>query len=70
MEIKLDVDNDFCDEIVAARLLQTYRYLSADIQSNTWGEKDIENFKAVVQALEVVGPWFVYNWDKKKKAKK
>jgi hypothetical protein len=69
MEVKLDVDNDFCDEIVGARLLQTYRALSSDIASEAWGEVDLQQFREVVKALEVVGPWFVYGWDKKKKAK-
>jgi hypothetical protein len=66
MEIKIDVDNDFCDEIVAARLLGTYASLSKDIKEKNWGELDLQQFACVVAALEVVGPWFVYDWDKKK----
>lgn len=67
MEIKIDVDNDFCDEIVGARLLKTYASLSQDIKNKNWGEVDLKQFACVVAALEVVGPWFVYDWDKKKK---
>ncbi len=66
MEIKIDVDNDFCDEIVAARLLGTYAALKQDIEKHNWGEEDLESFQKVVDGLEVVGPWFVHNWDKKK----
>ena len=65
-EVKLDVDNDFCDEIVAARLLGTYASLSHDIKNRNWGQEDLDNFKKVVEGLDIVGPWFVYGWDKKK----
>lgn len=67
MEIKLDVDNDFCDDIVAARLIQTYKSLKKDIKEKNWGEEDLEQFQEVVTALEIVGPWFVYDWKKKTK---
>ena len=66
MEIKIDVDNDFCDEIVAARLLGTYASLSKDIKAQNWGSEDLKQFAEVVTALEVVGPWYVHDWDKKK----
>ena len=67
MEIKIDIDNDFCDEIVAGRLIQTYKSLKKDIKEKNWGEEDLESFTEVVEALEVVGPWFVYDWKKKTK---
>lgn len=65
--MEIDIDNDFCDEIVAGRLIQTYKSLKKDIKENNWGEEDTEDFKKVVEALEVVGPWFVYDWKKKTK---
>ncbi len=67
--MNIDIDNDFCDAIVEGRLLQTYKSLSKDIKEKNWGQEDLENFAKVVAGLEVVGPWFVHNWDKKKKAK-
>lgn len=67
--MNIDIDNDFCDAIVEGRLLQTYKSLSKDIKEKNWGQEDLENFAKVVEGLEVVGPWFVHNWDKKKKAK-
>lgn len=67
MEIKLDVDNDFCDEIVAARLIGTYKSLKKDIKEKNWGDEDLESFQKVVEGLEVVGPWFVYDWKGKTK---
>ena len=67
--MNIDIDNDFCDAIVEGRLLQTYKSLSKDIKDKNWGQEDLEHFAEVVKALEVVGPWFVYGWDKKKKAK-
>ena len=67
MEVKLDVDNDFCDEIVAARLIGTSKSLKKDIKEKNWGQEDLEQFQQVVDALEVVGPWFVFDWKKKVK---
>jgi L-ribulose-5-phosphate 3-epimerase UlaE len=67
MEIKIDIDNDFCDEIVAHRLIQTSKALKKDIKDKTWGEEDLKQFQEVVDALEIVGPWFVYMWEKKTK---
>jgi hypothetical protein len=67
MEIKIDIDNDFCDEIVAHRLIQTSKALKKDIKQKNWGEEDLKQFQEVVTALEVVGPWFVYQWEKKTK---
>jgi hypothetical protein len=66
-EIKLDVDNDFCDEIVAARLIGTAKSLKKDIKEKNWGQEDLKQFQDVVDALEVVGPWFVFDWKKKTK---
>jgi hypothetical protein len=66
-EVKLDVDNDFCDEIVAARLIGTAKALKKDLKEKNWGQEDLEQFQKVVDALEVVGPWFVYQWEKKTK---
>jgi hypothetical protein len=67
MEIKIDIDNDFCDEIVAHRLIQTCKSLKKDIKEKNWGQEDLESFQKVVDALEVVGPWFVFDWKKKTK---
>jgi hypothetical protein len=67
MEIKIDVDNDFCDEIVAARLIGTYKSLKKDIRQKNWGQEDLESFAKVVEGLEVVGPWFVHDWKRKTK---
>jgi len=47
-------------------LLGTYASLSKDIKAQNWGQEDLEQFAEVVAAFEVVGPWFVYDWDKKK----
>lgn len=66
-EIKIDIDNDFCDDIVAGRLMQTYKSLKKDIKDKNWGAEDLKSFQEVVTALEVVGPWFVYDWKKKVK---
>ena len=67
MEIKLYIDNDFCDAIVAGRLIQTYKSLKKDIKDKSWGEEDLEQFQQVVDALETVGPWYVYDWKRKTK---
>jgi hypothetical protein len=65
--MELDIDNDFCDDIVAGRLVQTYKSLKKDIEEKNWGQEDLESFAKMVEALEVVGPWFVYDWKKKTK---
>lgn len=65
--MEIDIDNDFCDDIVAGRLIQTYKSLKKDIKEKNWGQEDLESFAKVVEALEVVGPWFVYDWKKKTK---
>jgi hypothetical protein len=65
--MEIDIDNDFCDDIVAGRLIQTYKSLKKDIKDKNWGQEDLESFAKVVEALEVVGPWFVYDWKKKTK---
>lgn len=67
MEIKIDIDNDFCDEIVAGRLIGTAKSLKKDIKEKNWGEEDLADFAKVVEALEIVGPWFVFDWKKKTK---
>lgn len=67
MEVKLDVDNEFCDDIVGHRLIQTYKALKKDIKEKNWGEEDLASFQKVADALEIVGPWFVYQWEKKTK---
>jgi hypothetical protein len=41
--------------------------LKKDIKDKNWGQEDLESFAKVVEALEVVGPWFVYDWKKKTK---
>jgi hypothetical protein len=68
--MKIEIDDDFVDEIVEAKLLETYRNLTRDIRDEAWMKEDLEHFKEVVQGLELAGPWFVNQWDKKKKRKK
>lgn len=68
--MKIEIDEDSIDDIVEAKLLETYRNLTKDIRDEAWGTADLEHFKQVVQGLELAGPWFVNQWDKKKKRKK
>lgn len=70
MKVEVDLDWELVDKVMEAKLLESYRDLIADIKANSWGEDDTEHFKKVVEGLDLVGPWFVHNWDKKKKAKK
>jgi hypothetical protein len=70
MSMKVEIDDDAIDEIMETKLLETYKNLTRDIKTNSWGDINTEQFIEVVKGLELVGPWFVYNWDKKKKAKK
>lgn len=70
MPITVNVDYETCDQIVEQIILEAYRDLNNDIKNNTWGDEDTEMFKKVIVGLDLVGNWFVHNWDKKKKAKK
>jgi hypothetical protein len=70
MKIELELDCELTDKIVEATLLETYKDLQKDIKEKNWGEVNLEQFAEVVKGLELVGPWYVHNWDKKKKAKK
>lgn len=66
MKIELDLDFELTDKIVEAILLETYKNLKKDIEEKNWGEADLDQFAEVVKGLELVGPWYVHNWDKKK----
>lgn len=70
MPITVNVDYETCDQIVEQILLETYKDLSNDIKNNTWGDEDTTRFKEIIIGLDIVGNWFVHNWDKKKKATK
>ena len=70
MPITVNVDYETCDQIVEQILLETYKDLSNDIKNNTWGDEDTARFKEIIIGLDIVGNWFVHNWDKKKKGKK
>lgn len=64
----LEIDEDCVDKIVAAELIQTYKQLKKDLKNpKQWHEDDLQAFQNVFEALKVVGPFYVFDWDKKTK---
>jgi hypothetical protein len=64
----IDVSDDCVDEIIAAELIQTYKQLREDLKNPTqWHEDDLKAFQDVFDALNIVGPFYVFDWKKKTK---
>ena len=59
----IELDCDFADDITRQSLLQTYVNLSKDIKNNkNMHEDDLEIYKQVVAAIEVLGKWYFVNF--------
>jgi len=70
--MKIEIDDDFADDIVAASLAKCYMSISKDIKNpKQWHEDDIANWKELLPAIKIVGQWFSVDFDAEiKKAKK
>jgi len=77
--MKLEIDMEFADEITRQSLLETYLNLSDDIKkSKNIHEGDLARYKETVEAIEVLGDWYFYDFyrtvqearDKRKKEAK
>jgi transposase len=69
--MKIEVNDDFADEIVGAVILNTYKSLKKDLKKakknpDIYHEDDITDWEKLIPALDIVGAWYVYQWDKKK----
>ena len=75
--LTITVDWDTADAIMEAHLLDTYHSLNDNIKIlkskkklKDFEKEDLENFKNVLEGIEIVGNWYVYDFDKKKRKKK
>ena len=69
--MKIEINDDFADEMVGAALLNTYKSLKKDLKKakknpDIYHEDDIADWEKLIPALDIVGAWYVYQWDNKK----
>jgi hypothetical protein len=66
--MKIEISDDCIDEIMSAELIETYKQLRKDLKNPTqWHEDDRKAFQDVFDALNIVGPFYVFDWKKKTK---
>jgi len=72
--LKVIVDWETADAVLEAHLLHTYHSLTDDIKRlkskkklKEWEKEDIEHFKRVLEGIEIVGAWYIFEFEKKKK---
>jgi hypothetical protein len=64
----LEVNDDCIDKILEAELVQTYKQLRKDLKRpKQWHVDDLQAFQEVFNALNIVGPFFVFDWKNKTK---
>jgi hypothetical protein len=73
--MKLELDDDFADEITRTNLANSYVNVSRMLKNgNNWHEDDVTAWKKLLPALKIVGGWYSVDFDdeikKVKKAKK
>ena len=69
--MKVEIDDEFADEIVRGALMETYLNLSENLKSDKpldYDDKEI--YQKVVEAIEVLGTWFFYDFKGKVKEAK
>ena len=67
-------DWDTVDQIMEQNLLHSYCSLKEDIKRlkskkklQDWEKEDLDQFERLVEAMDVIGAYFVYDFDKKAK---
>jgi hypothetical protein len=75
--LQVVVDWDTADAVLEAHLLHTYHELTDQIKRfkskkklKDYEHEDLEQFERVIDAIEVIGSWYIFDFDKKKKKKK
>lgn len=67
--MKIEIDDDFADEIVVANLADSYASISTMLKNGKgWHEDDVAAWKELLPALKVVGGWYCVDFDKAIKA--
>ena len=66
--MKIEISDDCIDEIIAGELIETYKQLREDLKHpEQWHVDDFNAFQEVFDALNVVGPFYVFDWKKRTK---
>jgi hypothetical protein len=69
--MKIEIDDEFADEILRGTLMETYLNLSEDLKNpEKLDDDDKEIYEKVVAAIEVLGTWFFYDFKGKVKEAK
>ena len=70
--MKIEIDDDFADEIVRSVLAESYVSVSGMLKNpDAWHEDDVAAWKELLPAIKTVGSWFSVNFETEiKKAKK
>jgi hypothetical protein len=76
MKMEIEVPDEFIDGIVEHELLNSYKMTSLELKrlkalknKQAHHEEDIVDLTNYLEALMVVGKWFVWQFDKKVKKK-
>jgi hypothetical protein len=76
MKMEIDVPDEFIDQIVEQELLHSYKMTSLELKrlkalkdKQDHHKEDIVDLTNYLEALMVVGKWFVWQFDKKVKKK-
>ena len=57
--MKIDINDDFADEIVVATLAESYASIKSMLKnSNHWHEDDVAAWKELLPAIALVGGWY------------
>lgn len=72
--LTIQVDWDTVDAVMEQNLLHTYCSLQADIKKlktkkklQNWQKEDLDQFERLIEALDLVGTYFVFDFHKKAK---
>lgn len=75
--LKIVVSWDTVDKIMEENLLDTYRTLAEDVKRLSsqkklpdYAKQDLAQYKGLLEALDVVGEFYVHDFKKKAKKKK
>jgi hypothetical protein len=63
--MKMEIDDDFADEIVVANLADSYASISEMLKNGKgWHEDDVVAWEELLPAIKVVGAWYCLDFDK------
>lgn len=75
--LTITVDWDTADAIMEAQLLYTYHSLTDNIKVlkskkklQDFEQEDLEHFERVLESIEAVADWYIFDFNKKKRKKK